>query len=84
MKPVKNSVFAALLLCVFALKTFAGDIQTPGAAAPPPPPPTNVVVTCSENGIEPSLDPDYERSGDTVESSDYLFFEALSALLSVY
>jgi hypothetical protein len=84
MKPVKNSIFAALLLCVLAFRTFAGDIQTPGAAAPPPPPPTNVVVTSSEGGAEPSLGSNAEQPGETVETSDYLLFEALAALLSLY
>jgi len=84
MKPVKNSVFAVLLLFVLTLRTFAGDIQTPGAAAPPPPPPTNVVVTSCEEGVQPSLDTNSEQSGETVESSDYLLFEALAALLYLY
>jgi len=80
MKPVKNSVFAVLLLSVFALKTFAGDIQTPGAAAPPPPPPTSVLVTSSEDGSQSPSDPATVQSGETIESSDYLLFEALAAL----
>ncbi len=79
MKSVKNLLFAVLLLCVLALKTFAGDIQTPGAAAPPPPPPTN--VTSSEDTTQPSLDP---NSGETAETSDDLLFEALAALLYLY
>ena len=83
MKPVKNSAFAVLLLFVLALRTFAGDIQTPGAAAPPPPP-TNVLVTSNEDGVQPSLDTNSEQSGETVESSDYLLFEALAALLYLY
>ena len=82
MKPVKNFVFAVLLLCVLALKTLAGDIQTPGAA-PPPPPPTSVTVTSNEDGTQPSLDPNSLQSGETVES-DYLLFETLAALLYLY
>jgi|SwirhisoilCB2_FD_contig_71_3515242_length_609_multi_3_in_0_out_0_2 hypothetical protein len=77
MKPVKKSVFAVLLLSVLALKTFAGDIQTPGAAAPPPPPPTSVVITSTAETTQPSTDP--VQSGETVES-DYFLFEALAAL----
>ena len=79
MKSVKNSLFAVLLLSVLALKTSAGDIQTPGAATPPPPPPTNVTV--SEDTTQPSLDP---CSGETVVTSDDLLFEALAALLYLY
>jgi hypothetical protein len=80
MKPVKNSIFAVLLLFVLALKTLAGDIQTPGAAAPPPPPPTSVMITSNEDTTQPSSDPNSVQSGETVES-DYLYFEALAALL---
>jgi len=79
MKPVKNLVFAVLLLFVLALKTVAGDIQTPGAAAPPPPPPTSVIVMSNADGTQPSLDPNSVQSGETVES-DYFLFEALAAL----
>ena len=77
MKPVKNSIFAVLLLSVLALKTFAGDIQTPGVAAPPPPPTTSVMATSNEDSTQSSSDP--VQSGETVES-DYLLFEALAAL----
>ena len=84
MKPVKNLVFAVLLLSVLALKAFAGDIQTPGAAAPPPPPPTNAIVTCSEDNTQPLSDPNSVQSGETVESSDYLLYETFAALLYLY
>ena len=82
MKPVKNLVFAVLLLFVLALKTLAGDIQTPGAAAPPPPPPTSVIVTSNDDGTS-SLDPNSVQSGETSES-DYLLFDTLAALLYLY
>ena len=81
MKPVKNSLFAVLLLFVLALQTFAGDIQTPGAAQPAPTP-TNVVISTQDG--DPSLDTTSVQSGETVESSDYLLFEALAALLYLY
>ena len=80
MKSVKNSVLAVLLLCLLALRTLAGDIQTPGVAGPPPPPPTN--VTFSEDTTQPSMG--QNSSGETVETSDYLLFEALAALLYLY
>jgi len=82
MKPVTNLLFAVLLVSVLAVKTFAGDIQTPGAAAPPPPP-TSVLTTSSEDGTQPSSDTNSVQSGETVES-DYLLFEALAALLYLY
>ena len=81
MKPVKNLVSAVLLLLVLAFHAFAGDIQTPGVAQPTPTP-TNVVI--SSQGEDPCLDPSSEQSGETVESTDYLFFEALAALLYLY
>src|SRR5262249_35342569 len=84
MKPVKNLVFAVLLLSVLALRTTAGDIQTPGAAAPQPSPtPTNVMSTCS-NADTSLCDPYAEQSGETVDSSDYLLYDAVKALLSLY
>ena len=74
MKPVKNLVFAALLVLSIALNTFAGDIDHPGIAAPPPPPPRMTATTGETT-------PD---TTDTVDTSDYLFLDALAALLSVY
>jgi len=69
MKPVKNLVFAAVLIFSIALNTFGGDIDLPGTPAPPPP---RVTATTDETIPE------------TVETADYLFFEVLTALLSVY
>jgi hypothetical protein len=80
MKPVKNLVFAVLLLTVLAFNTVAGDIQTPGAAAQPSPTPTAMTYS----GAPVLSDPYPEQSGETVETSDYLFFEAIKALLSLY
>ena len=80
MKPVKNLVFAALLVFTIALKTFAGDIDVPGgpAPAPPPPPPPRSTATTDETL------PVTDTEQTTVETSDYIIFEALAALLSVY
>jgi hypothetical protein len=76
MKPVKNFLFAVLLLSTLAFNTFAGDIQTPGYAPPPPPPATS---TSDEDTITTA------QAGDvTAETSDYFLLEALAALLSVY
>ena len=78
MKLVKNLVFALLLASVLAVSTFAGEQSTPGFAAPTPtPPPDTVRITDGEIDY---CDP---CAGNT-ETSDYLFFEALAALLSVY
>jgi hypothetical protein len=78
MKPVKNFVFAALLVLSIALHTVAGDIDHPGIAAPPPPPPQ--MTTLNDETIPDTTD----SQQSTVETADYLFLEALAALLSVY
>lgn len=82
MKPVKTFVSIAALLLVLAVQAPAGEQQTPGAVAQPSPTPN----TMTYNGADttPLGDPYSEQSGETVETSDYLFFEAIKALLSVY
>lgn len=78
MKPVKNLVFALLL--VFAI---TGTISAGEVPIPPAPPRATAVDT--DGVILPSpVDPDAEQSGETVETSDYLLFEAFKALLSLY
>ena len=75
MKPVKNLVFAALLVFSIALNTFGGDIDQPGAPAPTPPPRMTTIIPVPDTGTQ----------GNTIETADYLlFFEVLTALLSVY
>jgi hypothetical protein len=77
MKPVKNLVFAALLVFSIALNTFAGDVQVPGKSdnpnPSPSPEPPRIVATTSETD-----------TNETVETADYLWFDVLTALLSVY
>jgi hypothetical protein len=80
MKSVKTLVFAALLVFSLAFNTFAGDVDVPGAPAPPPP---RLTTTTYEDPLKPSTDTQ-ETGNATSESSDYLFYEALAALLSVY
>jgi hypothetical protein len=80
MKLVKNLVFAGLLVFTITVNTFAGDQQMPAAAPTPTPSPDKLVAY--EDGTAPSSDP---YTGEiTAETTDYLFFEALVALLSVY
>ena len=75
MKLVKNCVFSVLLAMVLAVSALAGELDMPGAKPP---------------GATTPDEPKYAISGDpdatvtTVETSDYLLFEALAALLSVY
>ena len=79
MKLVKNVVFALLLASVLAVSAPAGELGTPGFAAPTPTPtPAESVVILDDGTV--LCDP---NAGNT-EPSDYLFFEALAALLSVY
>jgi hypothetical protein len=84
MKPVKNLVFAALLLTVLAFNTVAGDIQTPGVAAPQPSPTPNAMTYSGADTTPTLADPYTEQSGETVETTDYLLFEALTALFYLY
>ena len=81
MKLVKNFVLAVILVSTFALTTFAGETQLPGVVNPPPPPPAGSTADETKSSIygEPNATNDV-----TAETSDYLFYEALAALLSVY
>jgi hypothetical protein len=75
MKPVKNLVLVALLVLSIALTAVAGDVQVPGVVATPSPTPTPEASRITVS------DPEADT---TVETADYLFFEVLTALLSVY
>ena len=82
MKLVKNFALAVLLAFVLAVSVPAGEIGMPGAANPTPTP--------TPSGASSTDDAKSAVYGDpnapivTVETSEYLFFEALAALLSVY
>jgi hypothetical protein len=81
MKLVKNLVVAGLLVFTITINTFAGEVQLPAAVAPSPTPQPDQVLAYEE-GTSPLSDP---YTGEiTAETTDYLFFEALAALLSVY
>ena len=77
MKPVKNLVFALLLVFALSGTTLAGEV-------PIPPAPPRATTTDTDDEITPLGDPDAEQSGETVETSDYLMFEAIIALFSLY
>jgi hypothetical protein len=76
MKPVKNLVFALLLVFALSGTTLAGEVPIP--PAPPRATTTDIDTTT------PLSDPYTEQSGDTVETTDYLLFEALTALIYLY
>jgi len=78
MKPVKNFLFAVLLVSAMVISTPAGELDTPGAVQPPPP----RQMATSNTTLDGS---DTEQdTGVMVETTDYLFLDALAALLSVY
>ena len=79
MKSVKNFVFAFLLVFAITSSVAAGEMPIPPAPEPAP----RATATGSAE-TEPSSDLGSVQSGDTVESSDYLYFEALAALMSIY
>jgi len=76
MKPVKKFLFAVLLVSAMAISTPAGELDTPGAVPPPPPRQMTTINDDMPSGFESE-----QTDGTT---SDYLFLEALAALLSVY
>jgi hypothetical protein len=78
MKLVKNFVYAVLLVAAITVNVSAGEMDTPANPGPPP----KLVTTTTDDGTEPISDP---YTGEiTTDTTDYLFFEALAALLSVY
>lgn len=79
MKPVKNLLFALSLVFAITANTLAGEVPIPPAPAPTP----TAIMLAPEDGTLTS-DPYAEQSGETVETSDYLLFEAVQALLSLY
>ena len=81
MKLVKNFVFAMVLVSVIAVSAPAGEQHVPGYVPPPDPP--RATSICDDE--YPSTTDCTEPVGNvTTETSDYLFFEALAALLSLY
>jgi hypothetical protein len=81
MKPLKNLVFAVMLAFVIAINAPAGELGTAGIATPSPTPTPESAAMVSDDGIV-VYDPNPEST--ETETSDYLFFEALAALLSMY
>ena len=81
MKPVKNFVFGLLLVFAISANASAGEVPIP----PGPEPPPRATAIDPDKAIPCANDDQYcEQSGETTETSDYLLFEALTALLSLY
>jgi hypothetical protein len=77
MKPVKNLVFALLLVFAVSGTTLAGEV-------PIPPAPPRATTTDTGDDITPLRDPYVEQSGEAVETLDYLLFQTLTALIYLY
>jgi hypothetical protein len=82
MKFVKNFAFAVLLASILAVSVPAGELGTPGYTSPSPTPTPESAMTAPTDTIDDPCDP--LTGTDITETSDYLFLEALAALLSVY
>jgi len=81
MKFVKNFALAVLLASVLAISAPAGELGTPGFANPSPSPTPNGVMATTDDDTALYYS---EPSDGSTQTSDYLFYEALVALLSVY
>lgn len=77
MKLVKNFALAVLLTFVLAASVPAGETGMPGSPAPAP-------AKASSKEEDSAYYGDPVAADTTAETSDYLLFEALAALLSVY
>lgn len=82
MKLVKNFVFAVLLASILAVNAPAGELGTPAAAGPTPAPTPNTASSTQDGKTASYSDPD--ATVISADTSDYLFYEALAALLSVF
>ena len=84
MKSVKNLVYAVLLAFVLGVSANAGDQGTPGFANPSPTPTPDGMRATTTNTDPRTALYNCDPSAGVTETSDYLFYEALAALLSVY
>ena len=82
MKLVKNFALAVLLACFLAMSAPAGEVQMPGVANPTPTPTPSSASSTGDGKSDVYGDPNATLI--SAETSDYLFFEALEALLSLY
>jgi hypothetical protein len=80
LKSAKTLVFAALLVFSLAFNSFAGEVEIPGAKPSPTP---EFRLVDDQKPLITNTDTQYTEAA-TSETSDYLFYEALAALLSVY
>jgi len=82
MKSVKNLALAVMFALCLAVSAPAGEVPMPGAASPTPSPSPQGAE--SFDGAKSANYSDAVAVNATAETSDYLLYEALAALLSVY
>jgi len=80
MKPVKTFALSLLLVAAIAANASAGEMPIPPAPEPPP----RATMIAPDGDTSTVSDPYSEQSGETIETSDYLLFETLTALLYLY
>jgi len=81
MKTFKTLVFTAVLVFSLAFTTYGsgGDVDVPGAK----PSPTPQLLVSNQDSLVTYTETQHTEEV-TTQTSDYLFYEALAALLSVY
>jgi len=79
MKPVKNFLFAALLVCSMALTSYAGEIDTPGKTNPTPP--STTIDSTNEDSSAPTSG---SETTVTYSETDNLLYDALTMICSIF
>jgi hypothetical protein len=80
MKPVKNLLFAALLVCSMTLTALAGDIDTPGYTTPSP----ERYTTVDSTNEDPSAPNSGSKTTVTYSETDNLLYDALTMFYSIF
>lgn len=79
MKPVKNFLFASLLVCSMALTSYAGEIDTPGKTNPTP-----SCTTIDSTNEDCSAPTSGSETTVTYSETYNLLYDALTALYSIF
>ena len=81
MKAVKNFLVTSLLVCSIALGAHAGEIDTPGRTEPPPPERCTTINSTNEDPSAPNSGSD---TTVTYSATDYLLYDALTVIYSLF
>jgi hypothetical protein len=84
MKLVKKFVLAVLFVSALSVRTFAGDMETPGYAPPPPPPEHSMTSTATTDDCTQVSSDVASQTGEVSTISDTLLYEAYMALLGLF